>query len=528
MKKKLLQKILFVTLFFLPAVANCQLLFSESFSSGSLPSGWSNDSLGLPAHHVWIFNNQFSRGISGAGFDTHFAMFDSDEGDFNDSVAENASLTTPDIDISTATTALFLNLDQQFRTVLGTDGSTRVIEISTNGGTSWTIVDSSQSDLGYPNPAVHTSYDISSVIPATNLKVRFLYYGTWDWWWAIDNVEVISISQCSGAPNAGTAVSDINNVCSWDSLHLSLNGEDQLVGITFQWQSSTDNINWSDMAGDTMEFITLAQSSSSYYRCQLNCSGQNSYSAAVLVSQNAPQNCYCTGEFTFGCDVLDKVIFNTIYNVGSGCNGNTNNYILYPDTGAATTTIFADSIYDLIIASGTGSGNHGAGLWFDFDHNGDFQGANEFFHISDSIPELSSDFITSISIPSDAFGTTRMKVRYVYNNPVTQSSDCFSYSFGETEDYSVYIRNDAVNIEKISDADISVYPIPASQYLNISVGKIKGSIELTLMDQMGRICFQKHNANKISKLDISNFSSGIYFLKIESKDGVITKKVIVE
>jgi len=525
MKKNLLLKFIFI-LFFIPAIGNSQVLFSETFSADSLPAGWTNDSLGMPARHLWLFTDVFGRGVSGAGFDSHYAIYDSDEGSVNDNVDENVALTTTDIDISSASVSLFLEFDQQYRGVTGTTGGTRVVEISTNGGTSWTMIDSSQSDIGYPNPAAHSVYDISSALPSASLKVRFHFYGSWDWWWAIDNVEIISVAQCTSSPAAGTSVSDLNNVCSSDTFNLSLNGEDHLIGISFQWQSSPDSTNWTNILNDTTEFVSHGQLTDTYYRCAVTCSGQTSYSIPVLVAQGPPTNCYCVGAFTIGCDILDKVVFNTLSNINSGCNGNVNNYINYPDTGSATTTIYADSTYDLIIASGVGSGNHGAGLWFDFDHNGDFRGANEFFHISDSIPELSSDFLTSITIPSNAFGTTRMKVRYVYNNAVTQTSDCASYGYGETEDYSIYILNNIVNIDKVLSENVKVYPSPASNYLNISVGIVKGTIRISMFDQTGRLCYHSQTENTLSQINVSNFSSGIYFLKVETKEGIITKKVV--
>ena len=51
--------------------------YTQTFSSGALPAGWLNDSLGYPSSNLWLFNNPYSRVITGAGFDANFAIFDS-------------------------------------------------------------------------------------------------------------------------------------------------------------------------------------------------------------------------------------------------------------------------------------------------------------------------------------------------------------------------------------------------------------------------------------------------------------------
>ena len=108
----------------LPHLGQCGILFSENFSSGTLPSGWTNDSLGYQAIHLWYFNNPYARSITGANFDTNFAIFDSDQGSVDDGIPEIASLTTPQINIAGNTDQLFLVFDQQFQSV--TNSSTLI------------------------------------------------------------------------------------------------------------------------------------------------------------------------------------------------------------------------------------------------------------------------------------------------------------------------------------------------------------------------------------------------------------------
>ena len=525
MKKYLLVS---VFAFFLCASSPAQVLLTESFSGGSLPAGWSNDSLGFPAIHLWIFDNIYQRNISGSDFDANFAIFDSDEGDFDDGFDEDAALTTPIIDLSTASVSLYLEFDEQFNNAPIFDPGYRIIEISIDSGMSWSLLDSTVDGIGFPNPAVRTSYDISSVLGASSLMVRFHWRGSWDWWWAIDNVTIISRQPCTPPANAGAAISNMNIVCPDLEFYLSLTGADQALGLTYQWQYSPDDNNWFDLLDDTMNFAYASQISSTYYRCVVTCSGIPSYSTSVLIDMDVPLNCYCIGEFADDCDAIDKIIFNTLSNIGTGCNGNTNSYILYPMSGNTTTTVYADSTYDFTFASGDGSGNHGAAIWFDFNQDGDFQDMDEFYFISDSIPENSADIITAITIPSGISGDIRMRVRYVLDNTMNTSSDCDPYGNGETEDYIITILDAAVGIKEVAEQNVSVFPIPATSYLRIDVGSKNANVYVNLLDGMGRICLSQTLSEGSVDLDVSRMSRGIYFLRVVSNVGSVMRKVVLE
>lgn len=529
---KTLHILFFGVLFILSSLGSrAQVLFSETFSSGTLPAGWTNDSLGVTPLNVWMFNNPFTRIITGAAFDANFAIFDSDEGSVNDGVDELASLTSPSINISAANGQLFLEMDEQYRALSGpfNDGSSRKIEYSSDGGTTWNTLVYDSTDFGYPNPAVHSQYDLSALVGvATNVKVRLTWTGSWDWWWAVDNFQIINLSPCIAPPNAGTAVSDFPSVCPADSVRLSLSGADVAAGLTYQWQSSPNNTSWTDITGATNSSYKTVQSTSTYYRCNLTCSGQMASSVEVQVTMNGPTNCYCTPIYSSGCDAIAKVAINTLYNESLGCNGNPNYYIHYPDTGTATTSLEQGLAYTFTLASGPGSGTHGASVWFDFDQNGDFQGTGEYFHITDTIPEQSADFTANILIPPGAvLGSTRMRVRYIYNHIMDVTDDCSTTSFGETEDYTVHIIL-PVGINETILNQVSVYPSPVNSQLNIKLGQLKGTCVVSVLDIMGQTLLSSTVVNQPElKFDCTPFAGGIYFVRIENALGSVTKKIIV-
>ncbi len=533
MKKTLLSFLmcLSISLFVLQSSAQT-ILYTEDFSSETLPSGWTNDSLGFTPMNVWLFTNPYQNGISGAGFDTSYAIFDSDEGSIDDEIDEFCSLTTGDIDISTATGAVFLEMDEQYRPLSGpsSGGSSRRIEMSTNSGSTWLTIIYDSNAVGYPDTmdAAHTLYALPTN-GAANVRVRFTWTGSWDWWWAIDNVQIIDYPvSCSSTPNGGTAGSSFSSVCSFNEIDLTVLGADSVTGTTFQWQVSTDSVNWADISGATMtSVIVTGQTDASYYRLAVSCGGFTGYSTVVTMGQNPALDCYCIPQYINGCDALGKVSINTLLNETMICDGTLpENYTLFPDTGSLTTDLGTGDYYDVTIASGAGSGNHGAGIWFDFNADGDFQDALEYFHISDSIPENSGDFVMNVNIPAAAvLGPTRMRVRYIYNNPVVSTSDCIEYGYGETEDYTVNIVV-GTGVKNNPLQAIKVYPVPANDRLFIQ-SPVQGAMQITLIDQTGRVCRNMYSTTNSTEINVSDLASGIYFLRFETEKNTITRKVIL-
>jgi C1A family cysteine protease len=79
--------------------------------------------------------------------------------------------------------------------------------------------------------------------------------------------------------------------------------------------------------------------------------------------------------------------------------------------------------------------------------------------------------------------------------------------------------------------DIVVYPNPASDFISIKFSSdIITSFKITLIDNIGKIIYMQEFKNIYSgtenKIDISGLNYGIYFLKIDYKNGSKTEKII--
>jgi len=75
--------------------------------------------------------------------------------------------------------------------------------------------------------------------------------------------------------------------------------------------------------------------------------------------------------------------------------------------------------------------------------------------------------------------------------------------------------------------NVSVYPNPAIEMLSISSEQEMSSV--TVLDHIGQSIMQRDVRGKTYQINVSVFSAGMYFLRIETTDGnVITKRIIIE
>jgi hypothetical protein len=113
--------------------------------------------------------------------------------------------------LSTATVASSINCTNTSNISLEWDNDWRFlasgdiarVEFSTNGGTTWTQV---VQWAGVDRRTTHEFYTLPAATGAAALKVRFVSIQPgWDWWWAIDNVQIKG-DRATGVDEYGTGV----------------------------------------------------------------------------------------------------------------------------------------------------------------------------------------------------------------------------------------------------------------------------------------------------------------------------------
>ncbi|MES2587890.1 MAG: thiol protease/hemagglutinin PrtT [Bacteroidota bacterium] len=136
---------------------------------------------------------------------------------------------------------------------------------------------------------------------------------------------------------------------------------------------------------------------------------------------------------------------------------------------------------------------------------------------------------------SDAFDDL-LTNNIVMNNGGTLYFHVAPYFSGETGTYLLDMTLDRTITTSISEnkelADlIKVFPNPAKEFVTIELSEFQGEVEsIDLFNIQGikvdtKILLEKE---KILNLSLRNYAEGVYFIRFNSKEGILTKKIIVK
>jgi hypothetical protein len=97
---------------------------------------------------------------------------------------------------------------------------------------------------------------------------------------------------CTGTPTAGTATASVTNLACEGSANLALTGNTIATALEYQWQYSTDGVNWFNLGTvqTTVASNTGTITQTTQFRCIVTCttSSQSSTSGTVTVTVGAP------------------------------------------------------------------------------------------------------------------------------------------------------------------------------------------------------------------------------------------------
>lgn len=165
----------------------------ERFEGGALPDGWSIKNY-TTYDDNWRFDDPGNRGNLTGGSGS-FAIMDSNF--IGAGRSQNIALISPLLNLSSlSTVTLAFDTDFNYH-----GGETADVDISTNGGSSWSNVWRKTS--AYRGPQ-HVALNLTSQLAGkNNVKIRFHYYNASnDLWWQVDNVllgaELTCIAQAGG------------------------------------------------------------------------------------------------------------------------------------------------------------------------------------------------------------------------------------------------------------------------------------------------------------------------------------------
>ena len=107
-------------------------------------------------------------------------------------------------------------------------------------------------------------------------------------------------------------------------------------------------------------------------------------------------------------------------------------------------------------------------------------------------------------------------------------------SCNPSKSYSVSTSNIATNdplvgICAISSLEnIKIYPNPSNGLVNIAFAESTKGNQLDVINSFGQVILTKQINTSTTTLDLTNKAKGMYFIKVQSGNGVAVRKVIIE
>lgn len=133
-----------------------------------------------------------------------------------------------------------------------------------------------------------------------------------------------------------------------------------------------------------------------------------------------------------------------------------------------------------------------------------------------------------VSIKSSSAGTNPAGFYYFFYNWRVKSPDCSSPRIAVNAFVDTTCNVTSINKTEAIESRFSIYPNPAQQNFIIETNN-QTINQIQVLDLSGKIVHSLPNTNTNSKflVNSSNWGSGVYFIQIETEEGVFHQKVVV-
>ncbi len=200
-------------------------------------------------------------------------------------------------------------------------------------------------------------------------------------------------------------------------------------------------------------------------------------------------------------------------------------YYGYQNFDFLTIEMEQGGIYDWTITSGLNNQDNVA-IWIDYNDDGTFNSSDEFIYATESVIPLSYSDTLAISATANP-GEHAMRVRLrAGTDPMTGVDACTLFTYGETHDYTANI-SEVVGVNSISGTgNINIFPNPANNFVNIEADNTITNIKI--FNYLGQQLIQVNENTNICQINVSSLNSGVYFIKIDTKNGNFVKKLVIQ
>ena len=238
---------------------------------------------------------------------------------------------------------------------------------------------------------------------------------------------------------------------------------------------------------------------------------------------------YCASKGTsVAYEWIDYVKLGTIARTSTADAG-------YYNGTATSTSVAAGSSQTISFSAGFASTAYTEywKIYIDYNQNGVFTDAGELVVSGSS---ASTGTLTgTFTVPTTAkSGATRLRV---VMSDASATTSCGSYSYGETEDYTVNITGGALAPQGVAtiagntlsnsvEKSVSLFPNPASDVLNIALASKAEVVSATVTDLRGaRVAGARFEGGQ---LNVAGLAKGIYLLTVSDGQKTFHEKFVKE
>ncbi|MFZ1658618.1 MAG: GEVED domain-containing protein [Flavobacteriales bacterium] len=332
-------------------------------------------------------------------------------------------------------------------------------------------------------------------------------------------VNVFAPVQCSGTPTPG-ATTGPASICASKPFSVTVENVVLATGLTYQWERSTDGVNWTDAPGNsTTPSYSTSITVATWFRVQVDCdAGSNATSTPLEVALAPPTECYCAPP-VFGSQT-NPICSVSLADLDHTSDGAIDGSPTFEDFSAFTANVKKNNAYTFTVGghvfSGFGDNVAYVSAFFDWNADGTFEtllNVGTFISGTDNCDSVAT---IEYTVPNYAvFGTSRMRVMIKQDNYASAPCEGSDLYIGQTEEYTINVINDVGVAELANGNGVAVYPNPASTVLHIATPQDK-PMHVKVMDVAGNLVLDRA---EVRDLDISSLAAGSYILVATDNNG---------
>jgi len=142
-------------------------------------------------------------------------------------------------------------------------------------------------------------------------------------------------------------------------------------------------------------------------------------------------------------------------------------------------------------------------------------GGSSWSYIQENIPPGQTSFQWLVP----GLNTSQTRISIIQDNEGQDYQD-------ESNDFTI---QSASSVEVLPESYMYLFPNPVSDVLAVDLSNnLYWPARLEMFDATGNSIWKKSDVSKITYLPVSSYPSGLYFLRIETAEGMTTKKFIIQ